>query len=619
MMNARFLFALVWVLVVSAATAQHRFELTPTQTDPFVAVSFIVTGPDAQALSHGMLSWRTEDGWSDPVRRPFDAHGPADVAWRGIPPYEVPPDASAVRLDLDDADVEVDVHVFHPGFTAPETGRPSFGGPLKSGLADSCACPRPPLQQRDDWCPAGDCDHLPYTPTATTHLIVHHSAGSNTAADWAAVVRSIWDFHVNVNGWDDIGYNFLVDPDGIVYEGRGEDVIGAHFSCMNGTTMGICLLGNYETASPSPESLQAIEELTAYKLCLLHEAATDTVYHPPSELDLPLIAGHRDGNSSPSPASCASGTVCPGANLYAALPGLRADAFDHQVTCADSLNPDIVVLTMDHRPISGAPGLLEDDTTWLRFEARNVGDADITDTIPFRYRINGVNVDTGFFVGMAAGETKADSLLWSFPTVGTQSFCVFIDGMPGEPSVLNNSFCIPIETRICGGQSNIARTTVGYTEACVLYALVMTGDTTDYDWQWMLDGASIPGATDDEYGPLSAPGDYQLIMIDGVCRDTSEVFFIGPDECGFTVVRDLDQQAFRVAMGAGGVRVVPAVPGSRFEARLIDLTGRELRRATGLDEVVLSVDGLSSGVHVVQVWTDRGVWTTTVVLHGLTH
>jgi hypothetical protein len=73
--------------------------------------------------------------------------------------------------------------------------------------------------------------------------IVHHTAGTNsyTPAQSAAIVRGIEVYHVQGNGWNDIGYNFLVDRYGTVYEGRGggieKNVIGAHAGGFNaGTT-----------------------------------------------------------------------------------------------------------------------------------------------------------------------------------------------------------------------------------------------------------------------------------------------------------------------------------------------------------------------------------------------
>ena len=88
--------------------------------------------------------------------------------------------------------------------------------------------------------------------------IIHHTAGQNdyTRAQAPAIVRGIELFHVKGNGWNDIGYNFLVDRFGTIYEGRfggvDRNVIGAHALGFNTGSVGIALLGTYGSTKPSP-------------------------------------------------------------------------------------------------------------------------------------------------------------------------------------------------------------------------------------------------------------------------------------------------------------------------------------------------------------------------------
>lgn len=203
----------------------------------------------------------------------------------------------------------VEVHLYNPGHTG-STG--SGTRPPHDRLA--CPCPLPAYLSRTDWCPDGNCPANP-TPafTVVTHLIVHHSAGPNTSSDWPAVVRAIWDFHVNVNGWADIGYNWLIDPDGNLYEGRGDNVLGAHFCGTNSGTMGVCMLGNFQETDPSQDALTQLEKLLAWKSCDASIDPLATAFHASSGLNLYRISGHRDGCS----------TECPGDHLYPLLPQLR--------------------------------------------------------------------------------------------------------------------------------------------------------------------------------------------------------------------------------------------------------------------------------------------------------
>jgi hypothetical protein len=197
------------------------------------------------------------------------------------------------------------------------------------GLETACACPLPPYCDRNCWCPSGNCDPAaPAVSIQPSHIIIHHSAGSNVSANFAAVVAAIRDFHVNTNGWDDIGYNWLIDPNGVIYEGRGSGKRGAHFSCMNGGTTGICLMGNYMTIPPTTAALDALDAFLAWESCDKDIQPGNIGWHGASQQHMPFVAGHRDGNASSAPGSCARNTACPGDSLYPMLQqiALRAAA-----------------------------------------------------------------------------------------------------------------------------------------------------------------------------------------------------------------------------------------------------------------------------------------------------
>jgi hypothetical protein len=148
---------------------------------------------------------------------------------------------------------------------------------------------------------------------------VHHTAGTNSysQSDVPGIIRSIYAYHVNGRGWRDIGYNFLVDRFGRMWEGRygGVDraVVGAHTAGYNSNAFGMSVLGTYTSKQPETALLDAYERLFAWKFSLHGVEPTASVAYP-DQKTLPAVSGHRDGGS----------TECPGQLLYDALPTIRA-------------------------------------------------------------------------------------------------------------------------------------------------------------------------------------------------------------------------------------------------------------------------------------------------------
>ena len=157
--------------------------------------------------------------------------------------------------------------------------------------------------------------------------IVHHTAGSNsyTRAQSAAIVRGIQRYHVLGNGWDDIGYNFLIDKYGQIFEGRwggiDRNVVGAHAQGFNSGSSGVALIGSYENGGISPAARAALVRLLAWRLDVAHDdpltsftwrSSGNPRYRTGTEVTLRTISGHRDTGF----------TTCPGSRLYGDLPGI---------------------------------------------------------------------------------------------------------------------------------------------------------------------------------------------------------------------------------------------------------------------------------------------------------
>ncbi len=200
---------------------------------------------------------------------------------------------------------------------------------------EDCDCPQPDIQQRAEW-----CSNCPTTQTPVvsepTHLIVHHSAGSNSSSDWAAVVRSIWDFHVNGRGWADIGYHYLIDPNGEIYLGRADDIQGAHFCAQNRNAMGICMLGTFTDVAPASAARASWVDLAAYAACKWDVSPQSRSIHASSGLNLLGVSGHRDG--------CA--TACPGQELYGQLGEWRSDLRSRMDACSEDEEKSLVLMAM---------------------------------------------------------------------------------------------------------------------------------------------------------------------------------------------------------------------------------------------------------------------------------
>lgn len=196
--------------------------------------------------------------------------------------------------------------------------------------------PRPPIIARTAWgCPDGDkSPRWPPEYQPATHIVVHHTATSNAATDWAQQVRIVWDFHARTLGWGDVGYHYLIDPQGNIYEGRagGDNVIGGHTYAFNRGTVGIALLGTYTGVSATPAAREALAQLIAW-ICARRSiqprsqaAITAQRSCGPVVVTKPAVAGHRDFAGHGCSPTDPNGTSCPGDSLYQMLENVRLRA-----------------------------------------------------------------------------------------------------------------------------------------------------------------------------------------------------------------------------------------------------------------------------------------------------
>lgn len=295
------------------------------------------TWSDAHAVLGGAVEVRTrrsDDGsWTGWQRLEADGASPAEPGSR---------DAAEARGSTDplwvgDSDgIEARVGA-GPGRTRPlpaglrldliDPGDPQ----APAGAARVAVPPRPAprMVSRAGW---GANESIvrgePEYSTDVQVLFVHHTAGTNDyrCSESASIIRGIEAYHVKSNHWDDIGYNFLVDKCGTLFEGRrggvARPVLGAHTLGFNSRSSAIAVLGNYSGRAVPAKVRRVIAQVAAYKIGAYGNTPAGRVAMISSGSDryrrgiramLNRISGHRDTGK----------TECPGNTLYAQLGSIR--------------------------------------------------------------------------------------------------------------------------------------------------------------------------------------------------------------------------------------------------------------------------------------------------------
>ncbi|MDN4162280.1 FG-GAP-like repeat-containing protein [Nocardioides abyssi] len=179
--------------------------------------------------------------------------------------------------------------------------------------------PRPVIYSRAQW---GANEKLRGKSAPSYYEVhagfVHHTVNANdyTRAQVPGILRSIYAYHTQSRGWSDVGYNFLVDRFGRIWEGRAggidRPVVGAHTLGYNENSFAMSAIGNFDVAQPSSAMVQAYGALFAWKLSL-HGVDASSPSQVVGKKSFRAINGHRDAGS----------TACPGRHLYAKVPQIR--------------------------------------------------------------------------------------------------------------------------------------------------------------------------------------------------------------------------------------------------------------------------------------------------------
>ncbi len=205
--------------------------------------------------------------------------------------------------------------------TADALAAEAVAAPRAAQGMSPLSLPKPSVISRSSWgCSEGQ-NSPRWSPRYrdTDHIIIHHTVTPNNESDYARRMRSIWSYHANSLGWGDIGYNYLVDPNGNVYEGRagGDNVTGAHAGDYNTGTMGVSLIGTFTDYAPPAAMQNSLEALLAWKV---------------DQRNIDPMGSSRDYRgrtyANIAPHRAVGSTACPGQKVIEKMGTIRAHVRD---------------------------------------------------------------------------------------------------------------------------------------------------------------------------------------------------------------------------------------------------------------------------------------------------
>ena len=362
--------ALARDVAATAGTGRPFLLTAQRETTPFttLGVTWELSGGSRDIAV--LVRTRSQAGWSawSPVEV-ADDDGPDDISpeARGVrtgtaPTWVGAADGVQLRLEVLSGAPPRDVRLelIDPGASDADATLGQSTLPSSTAFA---ASPKPTVITRAQW---GADEALrtgsPSYASAVKVAYVHHTASTNdyTAEQAAQQVRGFYAYHTQSLGWGDIGYNFLVDKFGRIYEGRygGMDraVIGAHAGGFNTRSMGVSMIGTYTSVAPTSATLDATRNLLAWKLSsngadplgkavLTSGGGSTSKYPAGTQVTVDVILGHRDTNK----------TACPGDAGYSRLPALRRSVADR---IAASVSQTTSAIDAKYAALGGSAGFL---------------------------------------------------------------------------------------------------------------------------------------------------------------------------------------------------------------------------------------------------------------------
>jgi hypothetical protein len=300
---------------------------------------------DADGLTGFSLSWTGDAHVGATVRALIDGvwggitdieadhgHGPDDPTGRLHGPAVMLPDAEAYWITNADA-TDLRVHEI----PVPERRL------QQADLAILEPIPGLEILERSNWTDVGRLDTIDCSIPSSVfglgcradvglrHAVIHHTVNANGYAEASVpnLLRGIQRYHMETRGWDDIGYNFVIDRFGRIWQAREADlyepISSGHTTGLNAESVGVAVLGTFSSGTVPDAVVDSLGLLLGWKLGLhgvdplghtLVRSTGGDFAEPGDFVDVRNVSGHRDNQQ----------TSCPGSSLYGRIGEVRSAA-----------------------------------------------------------------------------------------------------------------------------------------------------------------------------------------------------------------------------------------------------------------------------------------------------